>query len=517
MDKGTETEKTKKSLIEKMGKSLLGGENENSALLEQLVENKGLHVDNRKLPAYVKYKSGEKTMKNILRGVCKDSPSLQKVSEDDLDDILTAFVQNSATSLPQNYVTPPTDFGFEELSSKDTENWRHFKKDVRESLTLEMSLDFLKNYHKGHQNKFSEATLIDHIHIILPNKALMALAHLRRQKATIGQIFAQLCFGYGTQKTIEELRDNIYELTDSSKPPLLVLEELNDLLQATGENIELINDLCLSEARRYLKKVAGQHLATTIENTFKLSQSTHFFEFYRIVKINFSDDLRKKKLHHIDPTPPVSDDEKFKEFRGEIIDLLKTFKTEQSNQITEASKPPQTQKTCHQCNSPEHFVRECPFRVNKASRSNKSYNQQNFNKNPPEKNPVRGYAALPCFIHTGGNHNNFNCFAQQGPCNFSPTHLSHKTGHCRRNVNNPPPPQSRPNISTMPPQSLPQLTSQQPQWIQPISAPPQPIVAQPQYPQLPAPPATPGQMNHAKLIEDITSAVSSALKIGQTQ
>ena len=522
----TSSEKdSKKSILDTISKNLLGTENSDGKVLENLMNKGGINIDNSMLPAHLKYKEGEVSLTNLLRGLiksAKDDSPLHQLSETDLNNMIGNFTKQNQASIPLNYVHAPTSFGTEELSIKDAEQLRSFKKDVRDHMTSEMALEFLKSYHINAKCKFSEQSLIQHLHIILPNKALLTLNHLKKQKATLSQIYTEICFSHGSQKSDEEIKEEIYSLVESSKPPLTVLEELNTLLQSTGENLESINALCLAEARRYVKRVAGQHIATTIENTFKLSQSRYYFEYYRIIKLNFSNDLKKlnKKVNHIDDsTETVSPAEELSQFKQEVLELLTSSINQISVKQPETNPAPQGPKPCFHCQSTEHLVRNCPhkprFRPPKSKqRSNPpAQGYGNFNS--------KGYSGQKCSIHKNGNHTNFNCVLQQHPCTFSPTHGTHSAGQCRRRTA---PSQNSTQMHTnrmnLPMQMGPPMTGTMQQMMPPqmamVQVQPQPQ-PQPNHPQIQWTPPAPqahhvGQLSPHTLMEKITGAISSVLE-----
>ena len=412
----------KSKILDAISNGLFGKSTE-SQTLHFLAENDGIRLDDSKVPASAKFNPQDKTsIINFFRGILKSSndPELNKTSEAELERIVNTLQNNTTDNTTKSYVKAPISFGTENLSSKDIDVLRNFKKDLKDVITVEISLEFIKNFHTSNNSKFSEASLINNLHVALPNSTILSLTLLKRTKSSLAQIFAYLCFNHGVQKSESEIKEEVYELMESNKPPLEVLTELNNLLQSTGENLEMINKLCLEEARRYLRKSVGAHIANSINNSFQLCGSNQYYDFFRIVKLQYASELKKKRsIHHIDETPTIDD---FHSFKNEITTLMQSMLEKPTvNQIEE--KPP---RKCYECESTNHLVRECPRRKHKQSKySNSKKSLQKV-----------GYAALKCSVHRNANHINFDCILQRNPCSFSPSHATHQQGKCRRRSNN---------------------------------------------------------------------------------
>ena len=227
-----------------------------------------------------------------MRGVLNNSELTKDITETELKSALKELAQPINKTNPDNYVSSPTSFGGSELSEKHIETWRLFRKDNRESANLETILQYVNDFHEKNNQCFTEQSIIDNLHIVLPSKSISHLNNLRRQNVKLGEIYNSLCFFYGSTRTKQEVISLLHEATDKNTSPMETLIDINNILNLS-DNSDQIQELGLNEARRYLKKVAGGTLLASLECFFQMSPNKSYREYYRLAKIHFSDELRK--------------------------------------------------------------------------------------------------------------------------------------------------------------------------------------------------------------------------------
>ena len=411
-----EGETEKKNLLQKIVEGTLEGiQGEDTKTLQSLLKNQGLIPNPEKVPAHLSFNKNDRSLSNIVKGVIKGT-DLEDLTEGELKRIVQGMGSDPQDVVPEHYVKSPLEFGGVELGQKDLEIWRGHKKDVKETLTIEEGLNYVNKYHEKNGKKFSESSLIEYLHIALPNKVANFLNTLRNQKATLKEIYTQLCFRFGSAKSKTEVRDALFKITSSSNKNIMeVLGHIFELTNNISSSIEEVDETCIQEARRYLKSVGAFQILATIECMFLLSKNRTYAEFYRIAKTYFEEELSsKKRIHHVEEER----EEKInlKQELSQVIHELKL--NNQGDKQGEKAKEKSGEKACFECGKTNHLVKDCFQRKNKKGSSKSQPTQMGYNK-------------MTCVIHKGG-HSNEKCLAQKVPCTFRSTHGGHTQGDCRR-------------------------------------------------------------------------------------
>ena len=445
---GTESAKDAKkeddtSLFDKVSLKVLGAISpEVAETLKKLQKHGAFTLDEANVPAYLKYESDTKSLRNVLRGLLKsklegeDIESLTNITENDLKNLIDELTAPQNNTLPKSYVTSPRLFGNNELDEKELKLLRDYKTDNKHSEDVENALVFLKNFHEKRSSKFTEQALKDSLTIVAPKECTQFINNLRRQGANLAEIYENLNFSYGTSQTKEEVLSKLHDITDSKEDPMKILDKIHDIFNTTAGSVSSLNDICVNESRRYIRSHCGPHIVASIDSFFLTSPSQNFRDYCRIVKTHFSGAIKnafKTKNHHIeDELHKLELKNQINHISG-VIDELKKESNSMHNiiQATGATQqqnpsPSQGSRTCWNCNSKGHFARNCTKPRNNASNNSQRQGGQN-NKNL--------YTNQNCAVHSSSSHTNGQCRSQRGPCQHASNHANHAQGDCRRNVN----------------------------------------------------------------------------------
>ena len=299
-DESQKGEPSKISLLDKISDSLASKMDDKQLNLLKLNEMGAIKIEQSKAPAGLLLNK-DKTLINVFRGLLKDNDDLAHISDKDLRAMLT-FGQQNNRGVDMGLEIPSI-FGDSSLSTKDLESLRFFRKDSRDQGDIESALSFISEFHKENNFKFSEEALISTLQVIVPTKAIPLFLNLKRQNLSLKEISQTIFSEFKTSKTMEEFLETIHRITDGNiKDPRLVLEQINILLNE-AQDIKSCDAIALNEARRFIKKACGTHVAASIESFLNTSSQKTFREFFRIAKTYFTDELNHtKKIHNIEET-----------------------------------------------------------------------------------------------------------------------------------------------------------------------------------------------------------------------
>ena len=378
------------------------------AELQHLQALGAVQIDPAKVPASRNFKRDDPSLQNLLRGLMKGHKDLEDLSEQALTSMVDQIHQQPNVSQPEHFVTAPTVFGSCSLEAKDLDALRTFRKDSRESCNIETTLKFLKKYHSSQSHRFTEASLIEALHVLLPAKSLNLLHSLIEQELSLAEIFTSLSHTFGETKTESDLVNQLYTLTEGNRSALEILQEIDTLINQSPSSYKMLNCLGLNEAKRLVKRELGSHPLATLEAFFSMGATKTFREFHRLVLVHFGSDLKNKKskAHHVEQEA----------LSAQIAELKQMIDQQQQAEVNQVKD--NSEKSCFTCKQKGHFARDCRLKQAPSARS---------------QGP--SYCDSPCSLHTNGSHNNRDCRSQLGPCQHRPNHQNHTMGHCRRPVN----------------------------------------------------------------------------------
>ena len=396
-----------------MEELILKGLSSDAAEIARLKDSGAIKIDPNALPARMNFSPGEKTMVNTLRGLLKESENteLQDLGEADLVNMVLSL-RTPDKSVDIDGLKIPHLFGTSDLDTKDYDSLRSFRKDCRESVSIDIILNFLADYHEKQRCKFSEMALIDALNTILPSKALSTYHKLRLSGAKIASIFQELCIEFGEARSKDDILNELHVLFEANKPALEIFQEVNALLDSARSDFTGLDELVLNEARRYVRNNLGSHILATVESLLKSSSNKTYRGFFKILKTHFNKELtaKKTKAHHIgEQTETLLNDE--------TKALLNQLITASSDSHSLNMHNVMAQKKCYSCQETGHLIKNCPKK----------------SKNNSQGNP-NSYCNQKCNYHPNSNHSNFQCRLQTGPCTGGANHSSHSLGQCRRPV-----------------------------------------------------------------------------------
>lgn len=380
-------------------------------------------------------KNNERTGQNIFRRLldAQINPEEHRefLSSISAADITNMFKETARINLEDKgkHIQVPTRFGTQQLSDTDLSALRQFKKDHKNALSIEMSLDWITTYHLAHNCVFSEETWRVHLTILVPDECIQECILYRRKQMPLADIYRTLCENYGAKKTAPEISQEAKRLASSTKNPITLVEALHKLLTVSGNEEDKADQTCYLIAHQHLEDHCSFSIIYAVDNFATAISDTdqpNFFHLYRAMRnyaIRIENEIKSNKRSNIHNIETVDSENTL----SALLDSKLAQIQDNIDKVTTAMHEMKinTNKRCHQCGSESHLVRECPQR---------QANNQNTNTSrmPAQNQPLQGYAAEPCIMHPGGTHMNAMCILQKGPCNYKPSHGGHSAGMCRR-------------------------------------------------------------------------------------
>ena len=399
-----------------MEEAILKTISEDAAEIQKLKQRGAIKLDREKLPARLNVDETKTDRRNFFRAMIRETniPTFKDISESELDNIVN--IPNPEIENSTHVIRAPVIFGSKSLENKDIELLRSFRKDARDAVSVEVSLNFLNTFHQNQGSIFSESALIDALHTILPSRALNSYHLMRLQKADLQQLYDELIEEYGELKSRGEVLTSLHQSFESSKTALEIIREVSQLLDTAQHDFAGLNEIAIYELKRYIKNNLGSHILATVESFFLQSRVKTFRELAKILVNNFQKELNKKpqKLHNV-----LGEDMTNK--REEVNSIITRELQENMLQMNIAIGELRGQinnindKKCHGCQGTGHFIKNCPKKP-----------KQTWNTTS------NSYCNQKCVVHPNSSHTNFNCRAQEIPCNAGQNHESHHKGHCRR-------------------------------------------------------------------------------------
>ena len=390
--------------------------------LKELTQSGAITIDEAALPAHLRYETGEKTVLNVFRAMIKGGlegeipDDLASMTERDLKNMVNQLNAPQQRALPDNYVSAPKIFGHAPLNKDDLEEWRNFRRDMRDCAEMEAALTYITNYHEKHGFKFAEQALIDQMHIVLPVHSLKILNSLRGQGANLAHIFQELSHNYGSKASSEQTIQALNSVADTNGSALDKLEALKTIVLKSNYS-QTIQTLALHEARRVIRTTCGNQVLKMID--MMINNEPSFNEFCRMAKTHFLQELEmkpKSRLHHVNTYHEEAAETNA--LLSQVVKLLSDSHIR--NQQTPMVNHVVDQPRCYSCQAYGHFSRDCY--KNRSRRNNEFHDRRN---NLP-------YADRICYVHKRG-HTNKECYVQQIQCTSHKGHTApHMQGECRR-------------------------------------------------------------------------------------
>jgi hypothetical protein len=435
----------------------------------QLAKENRISINSDHLPARLVDDGNVSSLTGFLRAlVSESSGKLKELSEAELSKVVGQLDLNRPK--PDSNIArvcAPEVFGATELSKADLEEWRVFRKDTREGQDLNMVLDFLVSFHKREGQKYTESTLRENMFRIIP-KHLISKLYLRVKKgARIQAIFDELVLFDKKMLSQDEIRTACEKLLSSTNDPLGAFEEIQNMMSSGIGDLDRIDDNCLLECKRYIKRVGGESFFNAVESMHRHCEESNFLTYYATLKRYFSSDLQsfanaRRKVHNVygafdtaeegrnDSIRAVHDHQQreiLQEMKKMVEEVKKSQKVNNIPQINPPVQPAQTQGTggpCFACGSTQHQKRDCPkAQAGQGNRNNQAgRNQGGFQTQSGWGNLM--YADQHCRVHPYNKHTNRECYTQQ--VQGCPTHQgNHAASECRRKGTDTSPPAMGPN------------------------------------------------------------------------
>ena len=401
--------------------------------LMDLQASGAIKIDESALPTHMRYNEEEKTILNVMRAIIKaavegESPEqLAELTEGDLKNMFSQFNTNKRQQ-PDNYIDSPAIFGHADLGPDDIEEWRNYRRDMRECGEIESALSFVTKYHEKAAFRFNEESLIANLHIVLPMNTLRTLNSLKSQKMDLADIYKELSNNFGGKASNEQTIEALNRVADTTGSAQDKLNAIKNIVLKSNFS-PTIQTIALHEARRVVRTCCGNHTLKMIDLMLPGGPPT-FNEFCHTAKTHFLQELEmkpKSRLHNVNTNHDETTETNTL--------LLQVVKLLSDSHIHNHSMPMVNhtvdQPRCYSCNAYGHFSRDCyknRFRRNNGFRDHRN-------------NLPLPYSDRICNVHKRG-HTNKNCYVQKIPCTSHKEHTApHMQGECQRRNDLPPSPQ----------------------------------------------------------------------------
>jgi len=347
------------------------------------LQEKGIcTVNEDKIPANLKYTEGLESFSNILYGLFRGNSQGSMPSAGSIDRSVQQLHSELRRDLQDHHeriiIQAPTQYGASELSEENQKKLLAFSKPFADLMNIESRLRFLTRFHADNLNKFSEQSLLDNLHLVLPRDCQAKANTWVLNGHKLQHIFDKLTLAHGQSISIHQLREGFLAIDKqayigSTRPQDLIaaVEKLAD--KCLGNRVE-IDKLCLDQSFKLLKISTNEVILITVKNGLSATLGSSFLDLLTLIKVDYNDLLnsnwnqadrnQKKQLHHLTSTssyrnPPLQEDNPFYQQDSSRYPVHTNFHNPESSNQTPTQDPPYTLAGCYQHNG-IHQNKYCP-------------------------------------------------------------------------------------------------------------------------------------------------------------
>ena len=436
---GTSGTKTGSSLLDKAFSTFLGNlDSATKEQLRQLQEQQAVTVNQAVLPAGLNASADNTSLSGILRSLLSTHEGpLAGLTENQLQTALSDLNAHSTA----NYfaqVQAPGQFGSAELTTEDQAVWRNWARDSKNSMDLTSIFRFLCRYHQERNCKFSEKSLRENLYIICPREIMSSLSTKVNNNFPLQQIFNDLLLISDSIRSPEEIKLEVERILADPQDPIDALRQVLSLSEKCPNlDNQSLDSACLSEARRMIRRLGGNHLYGNVEALFLHRPVKDFINYYDVLKSIYPQELlrlaRTNKPHKFLHIPPQSEIAK-KPSDANVENLVAVFsklhdklrELEQKVNALPINKPvipkayPPSYPTAQNTSSPidNHFLNRLTQLEDQQQQHQSLLMHHVPNPNIPIPHHQRPYNQRLCGIHLSRHlHSNAECTKQQlFPC-----------------------------------------------------------------------------------------------------
>ena len=294
-------------LAEKAATALLQGMSEDVKKEVTDLQAKGyVTINPENIPAAMSYDPQGVGLENSLKGLLSGTtvPALKNMSQAQLSrELQPLLVRDTPQGLGKTKILAPTQFGGKDLAAADLAAWRAFKKDSKDEAKMLQCLRFVVRYHTSHNNKFSEKTLVEHLYIVVPTKAINAVLEIASQGMSLQYLYNYCMLTYGQILSDEQIRTKVDDLLTNATDPIVALNMVLPLMQTCSGSPEATDLSCLAEARRFIRTRGGSEMVALIDAMFLHETDKSFITYLQVINDSFQETIRaaskKHKVHNV--------------------------------------------------------------------------------------------------------------------------------------------------------------------------------------------------------------------------
>ena len=417
-----------------------------------LADRDALQVNPGRIPARHYARADDKSFEGLFRSILADHKGLAKdITESDFRKALQTLREAPVRSDPGEVrVSAPTHFGQQDLKKEDLDAWRRFNSDSKGGLDLRSLFEYVCSYHEERGNIFSEDSLRRHLYILVPKNHMTSLAWKVKRMYSLQKIFDECLLAADNVKTEEELRNDIEKTLDNPKDVLEALRKTMELLEQCPNGGDTLDQDCLREAKRLVKRLGGPNLSNQVLALFQNEQTHDFSTYYAVIKKYFTEILKeltqkpKGRAHAIDEIPDIPDEKGAPGKEGRPIQTSTTPPAQPGPSAQSSLEETKLllQEILSKLNGPTQQVSNLYPVVQQVAPAQNQGGARPKSKasNKKKKNRSRDgysyhvanmpYKDRPCALHENGNHTNSACARQQAvPCAL---HADHSAAWCPR-------------------------------------------------------------------------------------
>ena len=372
------------------------------------------------VPATMLYKKEDKSLQNILIGAIKgfqdgEVPTIRTIRES-----LESYSLEARTSIRENkeriVVQCPTTFGQEKLEDKDLKALALFSKSLGDSANIELRLRFLNTFHAESGDKYSEATWLSHLFLLLPKGCQERASTWALNGHQLQDVFDRLMLSLSTSLSLFQLKEKFGALEtqaiNGTKKTMDLLLDVENLADRTVADKMEIERLSLEVGFKLIGLTCDQMTSVLIKTTASAYMVRKFIDLLTLVKDEFQDLITSKQLAK-------------QEAERQNRRVHQVVPTAEIHQIQHQDNFAALGVICYRCQAPGHLARDCHLPPATP-------------RGPQQRFPLGGsrpqeagqpYWSERCHRHRG-THLNHECGAKNVPCALA-GHGGHTQGVCR--------------------------------------------------------------------------------------